>query len=165
MGNSEMIDSSNRLAPFSASRSFPRRGRFSICGLRPLYRQPSLDREGVDEVDGWDDGWVICICDSAVSAGLHQSSPHRCAEPPFQGWLFWRLCRREDLGTRNFYGSPYESHLKRCGYMNCAAPPPRQSRFLRNSRDPRFKSFIVLQFLMSMQCRIYFFYVFTIKFL
>jgi len=85
MGNSEMIDSSNRLAPFSASRSFPRRGRFSICGLRPLYRQPSLDREGVDEVDGWDDGWVICICDSAVSAGLHQSSPTAARSPPFKG--------------------------------------------------------------------------------
>jgi hypothetical protein len=55
---------------------------------RPPDGQPSLDREGVAAGDGWDDEWMICICDSAVSVGLYQSSPHRFAEPPFQGWLF-----------------------------------------------------------------------------
>ena len=67
-------------------------------GLRPPNRQPSLDREGVDEVDGWDDRCFFFTCGcKALSAIKHQSSPHRFAEPPFQGWLFQFTLRMEGL--------------------------------------------------------------------
>ena len=53
---------------------------------RPPNSQPSLDREGIAAGDGWDDEWMICICDSAVSVGLYQSSPPPLrGAPPFKG--------------------------------------------------------------------------------
>ena len=51
-----------------------------IGGQRPPDGQPSLDREGVSEADGWDDEWMICICDSAVSTGIPSVFP-----PPLRG--------------------------------------------------------------------------------
>ena len=47
---------------------------------RPPDGQPSLDREGVAAGDGWDDEWMICICDSAVSTGIPSVFP-----PPLRG--------------------------------------------------------------------------------
>ena len=64
----------------------PLGGTMEIGGRRPPDGQPSLDREGVAAGDGWDDEWMICICDSAVSVGLYQSSPPTAARsPPFKG--------------------------------------------------------------------------------
>ena len=51
-------------------------------GHRPPFGQPSLDREGVDEVDGWDDLCLFAhVRKKLIHHFKHQSSPLPSASP------------------------------------------------------------------------------------
>ena len=125
LGNVEMIDSTNRFALSPLSRcSQGRAARLWIWSFVPCTfcqsasyvpctrdepTRPRCARSPSQHSGGWGpaacfsfSSFVSCIC----SAGVHQSSPHRCAEPPFQGWLFRFAASRPvgSLATGNFNG-------------------------------------------------------------